>query len=196
MKKAVLVILGVVLVLGLMGYNIFLERQATQSEPSQSQENTHQEEASSMGNEIITSEITSQESTSQESEAIRQTTETIQKSEPETQTADEDIQALLKSFGTNWINYETIYERNQSVRDYLTEICIKENGIDVDPHVGLRGEGKITGIYQSLDNPYQYIVVGEERVEDIVSDIILEVEVDKEQVKISNIVVNYKYRAY
>jgi len=191
MKKAVLVILGVVLVLGLMGYNIFLERQATQSEPSQSQENTHQEEASSMGNEIIISKITNQES-----EAIRQTTETIQKSEPETQTADEDIQALLKSFGTNWINYETIYERNQSVRDYLTEICIKENGIDVDPHVGLRGEGKITGIYQSLDNPYQYIVVGEERVEDIVSDIILEVEVDKEQVKISNIVVNYKYRAY
>lgn len=47
----------------------------------------------------------------------------------------EVIQHLLKDFGRKWVNYTDIYERNQSVKNYLIDCCIKENGIDNDPHV-------------------------------------------------------------
>lgn len=66
-------------------------------------------------------------------------------SEPQSDNDGERIE-LLKDFGHKWVNYDSVYERNQSIKDYLTEKAIEENAIDVDPHSDFEGVGEIDSI--------------------------------------------------
>ena len=70
---------------------------------------------------------------------------------------------LIEQFGEKWLNYKSVYQRNQSVRMFLTDKAIGENGIDVDPHVEEPTDGEIYQIAQNLKNEKQWLLFGRER---------------------------------
>lgn len=83
----------------------------------------------------------------------------------EKQQKDRQRQAyqLIEQFGEKWLNYKSVYQRNQSVRMFLTDKAIGENGIDVDPHVEEPTDGEIYQIAQNLKNEKQWLLFGRER---------------------------------
>ena len=74
----------------------------------------------------------------------------------------EEQQKLLKDFARKWVNYKDIYHRNQSVRKYLTDKCIEESAIDVDPHVEIHASGNLETIAQDINKPNEYVLTGRE----------------------------------
>ena len=70
---------------------------------------------------------------------------------------------LIERFGEKWLNYKSIYQRNQNVKSLMTERAIQENGIEVDPHVEEPTEGEIYQIAQNLKNEKQWMLFGRER---------------------------------
>lgn len=70
---------------------------------------------------------------------------------------------LIEQFGEKWLNYKSVYQRNQSVRMFLTDKAIGENGIDVDPHVEEPTDGEIYQIAQNQKNEKQWLLFGRER---------------------------------
>lgn len=83
----------------------------------------------------------------------------------EKQQKDRQRQAyqLIEQFGEKWLNYKSVYQRNQSVRMFLTDKAIGENGIDVDPHVEEPTDGEIYQIAQNQKNEKQWLLFGRER---------------------------------
>ena len=108
----------------------------------------------------------------------------------------EEIQHLLKDFGRKWLNYTDIYERNQSVKNYLTDRCIKENGIDVDPHVQHKTIGRIHTITQDVTKLDHYLLFGEETTNEITQFVLLQLKVDQEAQKINAFKIYYIRSAY
>ena len=45
----------------------------------------------------------------------------------------------------------------------MTDRCIKDNSIDVDPHVQMKTTGKLHQVTQDIENPDQYLLFGEEQ---------------------------------
>ncbi|HGW2884763.1 MULTISPECIES: hypothetical protein [Enterococcus] len=44
----------------------------------------------------------------------------------------------------------------------MTDRCIKDNSIDVDPHVQIKTTGKLYQMTQDVENSDQYLLFGEE----------------------------------
>lgn len=99
---------------------------------------------------------------------------------------------FLHSFGKRWLNYDSIYARNQSVREFLTEEAIEMYAIDFDPKVAFESTGEMTHIAHSLSDEHTYVLVGEESARGSWNKIIVEIELTgEENPKITKMVVNY-----
>ncbi|OTO01249.1 EF0163 family protein [Enterococcus sp. 5B3_DIV0040] len=130
---------------------------------------------------------------------IEETTEDFMS---ETQASDleepsqETIKSFLKDFGKKWSNFTDVYKRNQSVREYMTERCIQDNGIDVDPHVQAETNGRIYQITQDMEQLDHYLLFGEETMNDVTRLIVLQVKVIPNEPKIDQLKVYYVRSAY
>lgn len=109
----------------------------------------------------------------------------------ELQKNDEERIKLLEDFGKKWINYATVYERNQSVKSYLTDKAIEDNAIDTDPHADFKGAGEITSISRQTNDPNKYILVGNEKTKEQDNILMIEVEFAETEDKIDVIRVYY-----
>lgn len=69
---------------------------------------------------------------------------------------------LLESFVDAYVNFHSIDDRNQSVMDFVTEDCQKENSLDVKVHADFDSKGTIESSYQSIADPDSFIVLGKE----------------------------------
>ena len=107
---------------------------------------------------------------------------------------DEATKSFLKDFSRKWSNFTDVYKRNQAVREYMTERCIKDNSIDVDPHVEMKTTGKLHQVTQDVDDPTQYLLFGEEHANDVTRFVVLQVKVLDQ--KIDAIKVYYVRSAY
>lgn len=103
---------------------------------------------------------------------------------------------LVNDFAEKWVNYKGIYERNQSVRHYLTDKAIEENGIDVDPHVEQPTTGEIYQVSQNMKNDKQYTIFGRERSLGGDNLIVILIGLDKDYQKIDQIKISYVRTAY
>ncbi|WP_254907835.1 EF0163 family protein [Enterococcus sp. 5B3_DIV0040] len=107
---------------------------------------------------------------------------------------DETTKSFLKDFARKWSNFTDVYKRNQAVREYMTERCIQDNSIDVDPHVQIKTTGKLHQMTQDVDNPDQYLLFGEEHANEVTRFVLLQVKVVEQ--KIDAIKVYYVRSAY
>lgn len=176
MKKKIIIGIGLffVLLILLSGF-VFLMNTFFFQEPSKS-EKTEQ-----------TSRI--------ENEQVILSTEQEKQEEP-TLDKQKQVEVMLADFGKKWVNYETVYKRNQSVVNYFTEEAKKTYGLTVDPRADFDGSGTIKTIYQATDNKNAYVLIGEEKARGAVNEIFIEATVDMEQGKIQSLGVHYARQAY
>lgn len=86
-------------------------------------------------------------------------------SEPQTDSnreKDDKTKEILESFVYSYVNFHSIDDRNQSVMDFVTEDCQKENALDVKVHADFDSKGTIESSYQSISDPDSFIVLGKE----------------------------------
>ncbi|EOA8352619.1 EF0163 family protein [Enterococcus hirae] len=86
-------------------------------------------------------------------------------SEPQTDSnreKDDKTKEILESFVYSYVNFHSIDDRNQSVMDFVTEDCQKENALDVKVHADFDSKGTIESSYQSISDPDDFIVLGRE----------------------------------
>lgn len=107
-----------------------------------------------------------------------------------------EILEFIKNFSNKWMNYSDVYERNQSVREYLADECIKENTIDVDPHVEYESKGTIQSIAQDMENERKFVVSGVESAKGYANDFVFILRLAKNELKISEITVWYVRTGY
>ncbi|XIK12144.1 hypothetical protein N8B37_07550 [Enterococcus faecium] len=145
-------------------------------------------------------------------EAVKETSGTLQSTESNSQIGsledetaqqmqiDEMTKNFLKDFARKWSNFTDVYKRNQAVRDYvrdyMTDRCIKDNSIDVDPHVQMKTTGKLYQVTQDIENPDQYLLFGEETMNKVTQFVLLQLKVDQEAQKIDAIKIYYVRSAY
>lgn len=115
----------------------------------------------------------------------------IQKNEEEV-ARKRTILQFLQDFGKRWLNYKSIYQRNQSVRDFFTEEAIENYSINFDPKVEFEATGKIILVTQSMSNENRYLLLGEESARGSWNKVIIELELtEDEEPKISQMTINY-----
>lgn len=139
-------------------------------------------------------------------EAVKETSGTLQSTESNSQIGsledetaqqiDEMTKNFLKDFARKWSNFTDVYKRNQAVRDYMTDRCIKDNSIDVDPHVQMKTTGKLHQVTQDIENPDQYLLFGEETMNKVTQFVLLQLKVDQEAQKIDAIKIYYVRSVY
>ncbi|MBH0830397.1 hypothetical protein I5R78_03920 [Enterococcus faecium] len=139
-------------------------------------------------------------------EAVKETSGTLQSTESNSQIGsledetaqqiDEMTKDFLKDFARKWSNFTDVYKRNQAVRDYMTDRCIKDNSIDVDPHVQMKTTGKLHQVTQDIENPDQYLLFGEETTNEVTQFVLLQLKVDQEAQKIDAIKIYYVRSVY
>lgn len=95
-------------------------------------------------------------------EKAQETLKKLEAKQVQEQQKRQETQKLLKDFAKKWVNYKDVYTRNQSVRQYLTDKCIEESAIDVDPHVEIRATGNLETIAQDIKKTNEYVLVGRE----------------------------------
>lgn len=61
-----------------------------------------------------------------------------------------------------YVNFHSIDDRNQSVMDFVTEDCQKQNALDIEVHADFDSTGMIENSYQDLIDPQSFIVIGKE----------------------------------
>lgn len=112
--------------------------------------------------------------------------------------SDTDIPALLNEFGSKFINFTSIDQRNQEVKNYLTEECITANGMNQSAYADFQSEGEITSVYQQTEETNNYLIIGTEKMNNTQSTIVIEVTLllENSDVKISKLVINYMKQAY
>lgn len=86
----------------------------------------------------------------------------------------EETRSMLERFGSEWLNYRSIYDRNQSVKPMLTQRAIDMYAIDVDPNVELVAEGTVTNIFKS--DELTYLITGEEHLRGNFYKVFIEIE--------------------
>lgn len=62
-----------------------------------------------------------------------------------------------------YVNFHSIDDRNQSVMNFVTEDCQKENALDIEVHADFDSTETIERSYQDLIDPQSFIVIGKEK---------------------------------
>ena len=99
----------------------------------------------------------------------------------------ENPRPMLVAFGNKFLNFNSLKERNQSVKEYMTEKCQEENGINVDLDAKFRSVGKIVKVFQDTDSE-KYALLGEEDSRGVKNEVLFVVQLVEEdgQYKIDN----------
>lgn len=71
---------------------------------------------------------------------------------------NEDEYAFLLSFGTNYLNYKSIDERNQSLKEFMTEDSFVKSGMNATTNADFTSEGKVETIYSDMKNKNHYLL--------------------------------------
>ncbi|EMF0094439.1 hypothetical protein O1F49_002668 [Enterococcus hirae] len=117
-----------------------------------------------------------------------QSTMVLEDKTTETSKEPENPRPMLLAFGNKFLNFNSLKERNQSVKEYMTEKCQEENGINVELNAEFRSVGKIISVFQDIEEPNQYVLLGEEESRGVKNDLLFVVHLVEEngQYKIDN----------
>ena len=114
--------------------------------------------------------------------------------EDNSQMVDKATKETLKTFGENFLNYDSVDERNKSVKDMMTEKAQKDNGINVKVHADFQAKGQIKQIYRDIDNKNQYLIFADYQVQLQNTNVVLRVTMKNN--KIDKLTVDYTRQAY
>jgi len=140
--------------------------------------------------EPTTSESSIEKSTEQVTSQSDSSSEETRGQESSEESSTEE-QNKIKDFGKRMVNYETVYKRNQSIKQFLTMKCIEENTINVDPHVDKKATGEVISVAADLVDQHTYIVIAEEKVNNSSNQLMITVHYNKQLKKIDQYEIDY-----
>lgn len=93
-------------------------------------------------------------------------------------------ETFLTNFAENWTNFSSIEERNQSVKDFLSEKAIHDNGIDAKLNVEFVSKGEVKKIAKVSDEKQdKYMVLVDEKARDEANTMLIEATIKQNQVE-------------
>ena len=95
---------------------------------------------------------------------------------------DKDREEILKDFSYKLLNFTSIDDRNDEIKNYLTNKCIKEQGLDVKVNADFNSIGSIEHIYQETDNVNHYSVLGNDKSRGAEHDVLIDVTFEKDKI--------------
>lgn len=100
----------------------------------------------------------------------------------------ENPRPMLLEFGNNFLNFNSLKERNQSVKEYMTKKCQEDNGINVDLNAEFQSKGQIIRVFQDTEEKNLYALLGEEESRGMKDDVLFVIKLVEEdgQYKIDN----------
>ena len=106
----------------------------------------------------------------------------------ETSKEPENPRPMLLEFGNNFLNFNSLKERNQSVKEYMTKKCQEDNGINVDLNAEFQSKGQIIRVFQDTEEKNLYALLGEEESRGMKDDVLFVIKLVEEdgQYKIDN----------
>ncbi|GEN21983.1 hypothetical protein LAC02_52640 [Ligilactobacillus acidipiscis] len=112
-------------------------------------------------------------------------------SEPQTDSNEEKADKIkekdiLESFVDAYVNFHSIDDRNQSVMNFVTEDCQKENALDIEVHADFDSTGMIERSYKDLTDPDSFIVVGKEESRGASHEFLMKVHFSDDKINFYN----------
>lgn len=95
---------------------------------------------------------------------------------------NKDREEILKDFSYKLLNFTSIDDRNDEIKNYLTNKCIKEQGLDVKVNADFNSIGSIEHIYQEADNENHYIGLGNDKSRGAEHDVLIDVTFEKDKI--------------
>ncbi|OQO64451.1 hypothetical protein BH743_12260 [Enterococcus faecium] len=95
---------------------------------------------------------------------------------------NEDREDILRDFSYKLLNFTSIDDRNDEIKSYLTNKCIKEQGLDVKVNADFNSIGSIEYIYQETDDVNHYIVLGNDKSRGAEHDVLIDIIFGKDKI--------------
>ncbi|HHD1574871.1 TPA: EF0163 family protein [Enterococcus faecium] len=95
---------------------------------------------------------------------------------------NEDREDILRDFSYKLLNFTSIDDRNDEIKSYLTNKCIKEQGLDVKVNADFNSIGSIEYIYQETDDVNHYIVLGNDKSRGAEHDVLIDITFEKDKI--------------
>ena len=95
---------------------------------------------------------------------------------------NKDREEILKDFSYKLLNFTSIDDRNDEIKNYLTNKCIKEQGLDVKVNADFNSIGSIEHIYHETDNEDHYIGLGNDKSRGSEHDVLIDVTFEKDKI--------------
>ncbi|EGP5483122.1 EF0163 family protein [Enterococcus faecium] len=93
-----------------------------------------------------------------------------------------DRKEILRNFSYKLLNFTSIDDRNDEIKSYLTNKCIKEQGLDVKVNADFNSIGSIEYIYQETDDVNHYIVLGNDKSRGTEHDVLIDITFEKDKI--------------
>lgn len=139
-----------------------------------------------------TTESTTQTTKNSTSESkVESTKSSTEKNQTESEETIVEEQNKIRDFSKRLVNYDSVYKRNQSIKQFLTPECIEENTIDVNPHVDVKATGDVLSIANELDDEHTYFVLAEEKVNNSENKLVVTIKYNVQKKKIEQYEINY-----
>lgn len=107
---------------------------------------------------------------------------------------DSATKSTLEDFGDKFLNYKSVDERNESIKDLMTEKAQNDNGINTKTSADFQAKGEVKQIYQDISNKNQYLIFGNYQVQLENTNVVLRVTMKNG--KIDKLTVDYTRQAY
>lgn len=141
MEQKKIVIFGAVIVV-LVGILFFIQGRQSEEKPTNNQPTVATTERTTPSEETSVASVSRENSSDSSHER------------------DDTLEETVTNFVTNWTTYEDVYERNQSVKPYVTEAFVRDNSLDTNPNVTSVTVGTIHTIAVDVTNEKHYVVTG------------------------------------
>ncbi len=82
---------------------------------------------------------------------------------------------VLKDFSDKLLNFSSIDDRNNEIKEYLTVQCVKEQGIDVKVNADFGSSGTISEYYESTNDVNHYVLLGNDENRGAEHDVLIDV---------------------
>ncbi len=82
---------------------------------------------------------------------------------------------VLKDFSDKLLNFSSIDDRNNEIKEYLTAQCVKEQGIDGKVNAAFDSSGTISDYYESTNDVNHYVLLGNDENRGAEHDVLIDV---------------------
>ena len=94
----------------------------------------------------------------------------------------DELDHVVYTFVSNYINFDTIDSRNQSVKPVLTDSMIEEKSINVMTHADFDSTGEVATIYRDLYDSNLFVVFGSDTTRGETHQFVARIETENEKI--------------